>query len=370
MMKRVSLATAVILLLCLCSSCSLSPAIYTDTIYIKETTREETESRQQAYKEALAAAAGHFSYSLDETDVFSGDQYPIEPVSQYRVNINDECHIDIAILNKDSQEMFYLVAEIPRREPDQPIRVDSMSVLSRMIPIANSVSAENFILSECEQFLSKNNGNQANQDQLSSRSFYIDPGKYWCFQYTLDKELKTTLKLWGITKGGVDEEKIEASYHLNEYEASLREVADQYSYSFQRVEVTKKRQSNYRLIAQYEIMIDDRSQINIEIRYKKGHLNFEITYCDQIELPINKLRGYDQELITSLVDTANCLSWKKYPYDICYKFLTNPEKGRSGSLGIESRTQPLDLKEEWTISYNLQDNQGSLEEKVIFEGLI
>lgn len=117
-------------------------------------------------------------------------------------------------------------------------------------------------------------------------------------------------------------------------------------------------------------MIDDRSQINIEIRYKKGHLNFEITYCDQIELPINKLRGYDQELITSLVDTANCLSWKKYPYDICYKFLTNPQKGRSSSLGIESRTQPLDLKEEWTISYNLQDNQGSLEEKVIFEGLI
>ena len=167
--------------------------------------------------------------------------------------------------------------------------------------------------------------------------------------------------------------KVTVSYSIaqvDKYENALKEIAETYSYTFVPDKLTIDKQ-NSGAIGRYSIQIDDLSDVYIYINNKNEIERFLLIYSDQLSSQDTKLRGYNETLIHSLVDLANCMSGKKFSYDECYEFfqrdhsLTQPERGV-----IEDDHLGLDFWETWTVSYGLaKDPQTKgFKETVSFDG--
>lgn len=163
----------------------------------------------------------------------------------------------------------------------------------------------------------------------------------------------------------------ESLEYADQYKEALREVVEKYAYTLIEEEITEESR-NAGSIARYRILIDDTSTLYnysmyLTISNHDGIEEFQLTYTDK---PNNesRLRNYDETLIHSFVDIANCISGKEFNYEDCYEFfqkdhsLKVPE-GRLTDYGYLS----LDFWETWRVSYSSSGSLDNFSEIVGFE---
>lgn len=177
------------------------------------------------------------------------------------------------------------------------------------------------------------------------------------------------LCLFASCDGMIPQEVTEAQTkeHIAEYRQELADVSHKYGYTFQEKEATEREYDSGRVIAKYQIEIDETSQVTVRITNKEGEESFSLVYTDQQKTPVSVMRSGNTTLIRSLLEMANCLSGKEYPYEKTRDFLGDSSKGarktREGEL--ISRRGCLDPGGNWTIDYTLDD---TLKEQVAMNG--
>ena len=98
----------------------------------------------------------------------------------------------------------------------------------------------------------------------------------------------------------------------------------------------------------------------------RGHnlLIFKLGF-NYIDHPINdsKLRNYDETLIHSFVDLANCISGKDFSYEECYEFFQE-----ASSDGHTGGVRSIDFWDSWRVIYSFENFNYGMQESIWFAG--
>ena len=153
----------------------------------------------------------------------------------------------------------------------------------------------------------------------------------------------------------------ESIAHAEEYTEALKEVAEKYSYILEEEEIPEHERERG-AIGRYIITIDERSDIYIAISNDDGIEKFRFNYIDH---PINdsKLRNYDETLIHSFVDLANCISGKDFSYEECYEFFQE-----ASSDGHTGGVRSIDFWDSWRVIYSFENFNYGMQESIWFAG--